>query len=456
MIKLYYILVNERMEKMAVSFKGGRHVKDNKLTASLEAKPIMPCKEHIYPMIQHIGVPVSPIVAVGDMVKVGQKIADSDAFMSSPIHASVSGKVTAIKKHEHPSGAMVEAIFIENDNFYTPIDNPRKIEDYKSLSPDELRSIIREAGIVGMGGAGFPTHIKLAPKTPIKYLIINAAECEPFITSDHRRMMENSEDIIDGIHILMYILGVKNAYIGIENNKRECIDSMRKAARYDESINIIAMKTKYPQGAEKVLVKTIAGRSIPIGKLPADVGCVVINLDTVYNISRSIRTGIPMTERIVTVTGDAINEPDNFIVPFGVPFSHLINEAKGFKEEPKKVIAGGPMTGSSQYNLEAPTVKTTSAIVSFVHPPHVYDADSPCIRCGRCVQNCPMQLMPNHLSDAALKKDVDKALKYNILDCMQCGVCSYVCPARKNLLANIKNIRPAALSAYRKEQENGK
>lgn len=435
---------------MAVSFKGGKHVKDYKITASCEARPLMPCQEHIYPVIQHIGAPNVPIVKVGDEVKVGQKIADSDAFMSSPIHSSVSGKVTAIKKHVHPSGNMVEAIFVENDSLYTPIDNPNIIEDYTKLEPAELIKIIREAGIVGMGGAGFPTHIKLAPKTTPKYLIVNGAECEPYITTDHRRMVENAEDIVDGIHIVMHILGVKSAYIGIENNKRKCMEALRKASRYDESINIISMKTKYPQGAEKVLVKTITGRSIPVGMLPADVGCVVINVETVYNISKTIRTGMPMTESLVTVSGDAINEPDNFIVPFGVPISFLIEQAKGFKCEPKKIIMGGPMTGTAQYTLDVPGIKTTSAILAFANPPQIYDEESPCIRCGRCVEMCPMNLMPNKLSKAALDEDVEKALKYNILDCMQCGVCSYVCPSKKNLLANIRNIRPAAMAEVRK------
>lgn len=441
---------------MAVSFKGGIHVKDNKITASCEAKPIMPCKEHIYPLVQHIGVPVSPVVKVGDTVKVGQKIADSDAFLSVPVHSSISGKVTAIKEHIHPSGARVDAIFVENDNLYTPIENPRAIEDYSALEPSELIGIIREAGIVGMGGAGFPTHVKLSSKEQPKYLIVNAAECEPYITSDHRRMVENPEDIIDGIHIVMHILGLKNAYIGIEKNKGECIDAMRKASRYDESINIITMKTKYPQGAEKVLVKTITGKNIPIAKLPADIGCIVINADTVYNISKAVRTGMPMTERIVTVSGDAIAEPDNFIVPFGVPISFLIDSAKGFKTEPKKIIIGGPMTGSSQFGLDAPTVKTSSAILAFANPPHVFEKDSPCIRCGRCVTHCPMQLVPYKLSQAAMNDDVDTALKYNVLDCMQCGVCSYVCPSRTNQMANIMNIKPAAISAFRKEQGNGK
>lgn len=440
---------------MAVSFKGGRHVKDNKITASREAKPIASCKEHIYPLVQHIGVPADPIVNVGDEVKVGQKIADNDAFMSVPIHSSVSGKVTAIKEHVHPSGAMVKSIFIENDELYTPIENPKKIDDYTALEPAELIKIIRDSGIVGMGGAGFPTHVKLSPKEAPKYLIINAAECEPYITSDHRRMLENADEIIDGIHIVMHILGLKNAYIGIENNKPDCIDSLRKASRYDESINIVPMKTKYPQGAEKVLVKTITGKSIPIAKIPADIGCIVINLDTIYNISRSVRTGMPMTERIVTVSGDAISEPDNFIVPFGVPISFIIEAAKGFKAEPKKVIIGGPMTGVSQFNLDAPTVKTSSAILAFENPPHVYDKDMPCIRCGRCVTHCPMQLMPFKLSKAALNNDVDTAMRYNVLDCMQCGVCSYVCPSKTNMMANIKNIRPAAITAYRKEHGNG-
>ena len=437
---------------MAISFKGGIHIHDHKETSGLEVKPLMPCPKHIFPLIQHIGTPIEPIVKVGDTVKVGQKIADAESYMAVPIHSSISGTVKEICNYVHPSGTMVKSIIIENDNLYTSID-AKPVDNLDDLSDEQLQWLVREGGLVGLGGAGFPTHVKLAPKKPIKFFIINGAECEPYLTADHRRMVENSEDVIKGIHLAMKILHIKQAYIGIEKNKSECINALKLAARYDESINIIPLKTKYPQGAEKTLLKAIAGINLPSSKIPADVGALIMNVDTVYELGRILTTGMPITERIVTVAGDAVTEPDNFRVPIGVPISFLFESAKGFKCEPKKVIMGGPMMGNAQYTLDVPVIKTTSAVLAFANPDTVYDPEGTCIRCGRCVRFCPMQLMPFKISEAGLKNNVDMALKYHIMDCMQCGICSYVCPTKTNLLANIRNIRPDAINALRKEHE---
>ena len=437
---------------MAISFKGGIHIHDHKDTAICEAKPLMPCPLHIFPLIQHIGAPVSPVVAVGDTVKVGQVIADTTEYFAVPVHSSISGVVKEIRDYPHPSGSMVQSILIENDNLYTPID-AKPVENIDALSKEELCRIVRDGGLVGLGGAGFPAHIKLAPKNPIKYFIINGAECEPYITADHRRMVENTAEVIDGIKIAMKILGVKEAYIGVEKNKPDCINALQLAVRYDESIKVMPMKTKYPQGAEKTLLKAIAGVNLPANKIPADVGALIMNVDTVFELGRIFKTGMPLTERIVTVSGDAVKEPDNFVVPLGVPLSFLFEAAKGFKEEPKKILMGGPMMGNAQYSADVPVIKTTSAVLALAHPDHVYDPNGVCIRCGKCARYCPMQLMPFKISQAGLNGDVDMALKYHIMDCMQCGVCSYICPTKTNLLANIRNIRPDAINALRKEKK---
>ena len=439
---------------MPLSFKGGLHIRDRKrLTNSCEAKPLMPCPVHIFPVTQHIGAPLNILVNKGDTVKVGDKIADADEYMAVPVHSSVSGTVLKIEKHIHPSGAMINSVFIENDMLYTPSENIHPIENIDSLSKRELLWVIREAGIVGLGGAGFPAHVKLDTDKEIKYLIINGAECEPYITADHRRMVENTEDVIFGIRTVMKILQPKNAYIGIETNKRECMDALKKALRYDESINIMPLKPKYPQGAEKMLIKAITGKNVPTGGLPADVGAIVFNIETVYKIGDAFKTGRPLTERIVTVSGNAVNDPSNFVVPLGVPASFMFEAAGGFKKEPKKIIMGGPMMGIAQFDLDFPVIKTTSSLLAFTEAEPAYDVNSPCIHCGKCVEHCPMRLMPNKLSDFAQKGDAESAEKYSILDCMQCGMCSYVCPARRHPLANIRTIRPVVIKNIRKRKE---
>lgn len=442
---------------MPLSFKGGLHIRDYKeFTNSYETKPLMPCDLHIFPITQHIGTPLNVLVKPGDVVKVGDKLADAEDYMAVPVHSSVSGTVQKIDSHLHPSGAMITSVFVENDKLYTPSESIRPVEDIDNLSKRQLLWIVRDAGIVGLGGAGFPAHIKLDTKNNIKFLIINGAECEPYITADHRRMIENTNEVIYGIKIAAKILGLKTSYIGIETNKRECIRAFKQNLRFDDSINIISLQTKYPQGAEKMLIKAITGKNVPINGLPADVGTIVMNVETVYAIGRAFKTGMPLTERIVTVSGDAVKEPSNFIVPFGVPASFLFESAGGFINEPKKIIFGGPMMGISQYSLDVPIIKTTSAVLAFSHPTSVYDAEAPCIRCGKCVIHCPMHLMPNKLSNFSIKGDAESAEKYNILDCIQCGMCSYICPAKKNLLANIRNMRPVVMKNMRQKKEAAK
>lgn len=422
---------------MLKTFKGGFHIRDYKsLTNQITPAGIKDCPEHIYPLQQHIGAVLTPIVKIGDRVKAGQKIAQSDAFMSVPLHSSVSGTVKAIKPWPHPSGAEIDAVIIENDGLYTPDESMKPAQG--NLTKEELLEIIKEKGIVGMGGAGFPAHIKLNPKTPVDRLIINGAECEPYITSDHRRMLENADEITDGIKLCMKILGVDKAYIGIEANKPDCEKALRPHIA-GTGIETVMLKTKYPQGAEKQLIYAVTKRMVPSGKLPADAGAVVVNIDTAYRISRAVRKGEPVTERIITVAGDkVVASPTNLRVRTGVPFSFVFEQAGGFTDEPKKVIMGGPMMGIAQFTLEAPVIKTTSALLAFGAPEETFNQNLTCIRCGKCVEHCPMHLMPLNLNRCSRERKWESAEKFHIMDCIECGLCSYVCPAEQNLLHHIR------------------
>lgn len=442
---------------MKATFKGGFHVRDYKeLTKDIPTSALPDCEMHVYPMRQHIGAPIKPLVKIGDKVKVGQKIADSEEFVSAPVHSSVSGTVTDIKPYFHDSGTMVEAIFVENDKEYTVSEDvcPKNPEN---MTKEEILSVIREAGIVGMGGAGFPTHVKLSPRTKVDYVIVNGAECEPYITSDHRYMLENADDIIYGLKAAMKALDLTEGHIGIEVNKMNGIASLKSSSEFNEHIHIIQLKTKYPQGAEKQLIKAVTGRNVPAGKLPADAGAVVINVATAVAVANAFKTGMPAIMKNVTVSGDAINTPSSFRVRTGVPVSFLIEQAGGFKKEPQKLISGGPMMGITQYNTDYPVTKTTSSVLALLNPPKTYDPDSPCIRCGKCVDHCPMRLMPLKLVAAAKKDDLEMAERYNVLECIECGLCSYICPANKNLLQFIRMIKPEVMRKKREEaQNNGK
>lgn len=442
---------------MAATFKGGFHIRDYKeLTKDIETHALPDCDVHIFPMRQHIGAPLKAIVNVGDKVTVGQKIADSKEFVSAPVHSSVSGTVTDIKPYFHDSGTMVDSIFVENDKIYTVSDSVRP-RDYKTMSREKILSVIRESGIVGMGGAGFPTHIKLSPKAKVDYVIVNGAECEPYITSDHRYMLENADDIIYGLKVAMKVLGLDKGYIGIELNKKNGIESLKNSNEFEGNIHIIELKTKYPQGAEKQLIKAVTGRHVPAGKLPSDSGAVVINIATSVAIATAFKTGMPAIEKNVTISGDAVNKPSNFRARTGIPVSFLIEQACGFKETPQKIISGGPMMGITQYNLDYPVTKTTSSVLALLHAQKTYDAEAPCIRCGKCVEHCPMRLMPLKLAAASKKDDLETAERYNVLECIECGLCSYICPANKNLLQHIRMIKPEVMKKKREESvRNGK
>lgn len=440
---------------MSYTFKGGLHINDHKeLTNACAIKKLNGCDVHIFPLQQHIGAVTKPVVKPGDRVLAGQKIADSDVFMSVPVHSSVSGTVREIKSYIHPNGAKVNAVFIENDFKYESCESIKHVSDIDKMSKEEMLDVIREKGIVGMGGAGFPTFIKLNPRTKVDYVIVNGAECEPYITSDHRRMLENTDEIIDGLGIAMKILGLKKGYIGIEMNKQDAAEVISKRLEGRSDIEVKMLKTKYPQGAEKQLIKAITKRSVPTGRLPADAGVVVLNIDTVYSVSRAFRLGMPPRRRVVTVTGDCVKSPGNYEVPLGVPFSYLFDAAGGFTSEPKKIIMGGPMMGLSQYSMDAPVIKTTSALLAFSEIQEIYNETLPCIRCGKCVDYCPMHLMPLNLARFSASDNLEMAEKYHITDCMECGLCSYVCPASRNPVQFIRIGKQAVIQ--KKRNQGGK
>lgn len=439
---------------MAFTFRGGLHIPDRKTaTNQIPIEKAEGAPVHIYPVIQHIGAPLEPKVAVGDKVCVGDVLADSDAFVSVPVHSSVSGVVKEIKAYPHPSGNMVNSIFVENDNLYTVSSNV-KPKDPDSMTKEEMLKVIHDAGIMGMGGAGFPTHVKLNPPQDkkITHVIVNGAECEPYLTSDHRRMLETPDVIIDGLKICMKLLGLDKGYIGVESNKADAVRELKRVK--DESIEVVTLITKYPQGAEKQLINAITGRQVPSGGLPADAGAIVMNIDTVTNISRAFRTGMPVITRIVTMSGDCIKEPKNFEVRTGMPIEKLIELSGGFSKEPEKVIIGGPMMGMAQHTLDVPVIKTTSAILALSKAETIYDADTACIRCGKCVDCCPMRLMPLYINKYIKEGNLEMAEKYNVLDCIECGVCSYLCPGMQSPLNNIRVAKQQILENRRKN--NGK
>ncbi len=419
-----------------LTFKKGIHPQDRKdLSMHKAIQDLLPKGNLVFPMSQHIGAPCDPLVKKGDRVLLGQKIGESKAFVSAPIYSSVSGTVKEVAPRLHTNGTMVMCIIVENDNIYEEVVTLTPHSDYSNLSKSELVGIIKEAGIVGMGGAGFPTHIKLTPPEGkvIDSIIINAAECEPYLTCDHRMMLEKTTEIVEGLKIILQMFPGVKGYIAIENNKPDSIKAITKASENIANVQVTPMQTKYPQGAEKQLIYAITGRELPSGKLPADVGCIVQNVDTVYEIYNAVVNGKPLTERVLTVTGEAIKEPLNLRVKFGTSISEVIEAAGGFIEDPVKVISGGPMMGTALSSLDVPVIKGTSGVLCLTKEQARLEEESSCIRCGKCMSVCPMFLNPTKLNSLVLRGDYETFEAIHGMDCIECACCSYACPAKRHL-----------------------
>ena len=436
------------------TFKGGVHPYEGKeLSAEKPVEAIKPGKELIYLLSQHIGAPAKPIVAKGDRVLVGQKIAEAGGFVSAPIHASVSGTVSRIEKRKNATGGYVDAIVIENDDLYESVSFEEA--DPEALSREEILNRIREGGVVGMGGAGFPTAVKLSPKDPsvVDHILVNGSECEPYLTSDYRCMLEFPEKIVGGLEIILKLFNPEcKGVICIEDNKPKAIEVMRKAAAGKSRISVAVMKTKYPEGAERCLINAITGRYVNSRMLPADAGCVVDNIDTVIAVYEAVKYGKPVIDRVFTVSGDAPVNPRNFRVPVGMNYAEIIEAEGGFKATPEKVISGGPMMGFALYDLNIPVTKTSGAITAFLQDEVSRSTPSACINCGRCVKGCPARLLPCRLADFAEHNDEKSFEEYYGLECVNCGSCSYSCPAKRPLAAEINMMRQTVLANKRKKK----
>ena len=423
--------------KQKKRIKGGVKTPHYKNTAKSETK-IMPTPEKIeIPMLHHIGAPCTPTVKKGDEVMVGMLIGDSSAFVSAPIHSSVSGTVIDVKKRLYANGSNVDSVIIKSDGLQTV--DPDIKPPVVNTKEDFLKAV-RASGLVGLGGAGFPAHVKLNPPKDkkIDYLLINAAECEPYITSDYRETIENSWNVISGINVVMDFLGIENVIIGVEDNKPTTIKILNDIADTDKKITAVSLKSIYPQGAEKMLIYALTGRIVPAGGLPMDVGVIVMNVTSVSFIAKYLKTGMPLVKKRLTVDGAVIKEPSNVEVLIGTYIKDLVDFCGGFTEEPYKVLMGGPMMGLAQYTVDTPVLKQNNAILAFNKKQSMLPEQTACIRCGNCIRSCPMSLMPQQLDLFSEAQDVEELQKYNIASCIECGSCSYVCPAKRHLVQSIK------------------
>lgn len=436
------------------TFKGGVHPYDGKdLAKDQPIRRIKPKEILVYPLSQHIGAPASPIVAVGDTVLRGQKIAEAGGFVSAPVFASVSGTVKAIEPRHVATGDLVNSIIIENDGEMKETDF-HGVEDVASLSKEQIIEKVKEAGVVGMGGAGFPTHVKLSPKEPdkIEFIIANCAECEPYLTADYRRMLENPEELIGGMKIVLRLFDHAKGILGVEDNKPDCIQKLKELTKDEERIEVMPLKTKYPQGGERQLIYATTGRAINSKMLPADAGCIVDNVETLVAINRAVKEGKPVMDRIFTITGDVVANPGNFEYCIGMSYAEILEEAGGFKEDPEKMISGGPMMGFAVFSLEIPTTKTSSSLLCFKKDDVSASEVTACINCGRCVSVCPEQIVPSRLAKMSQFHDSESFEKWNGMECIECGSCSYICPAKRPLAQYIKTMKKQILAERRKKQ----
>lgn len=436
-----------------LTFKGGIHPNDGKSLAKDKAiVEVKPTGDLVYPLSQHIGAPSSPCVGVGDQVLKGQKIAEAGGFVSAPVYASVSGTVKSIEPRFNATGSKVNCIIIENDGEYKEIEYP-SVKPLDELSKEEILNLIGDAGIVGMGGAGFPTRVKLSPKEPdkIDYIIANCAECEPYITADYRRMLETPEELVEGMKVILKLFDNAKGLFGIEDNKPDCIEKLKELTKDEPRMEVLALKTKYPQGAERQLIYATTGRAINSTMLPADAGCVVDNVETIISVYQAVIKGRPSMERVVTVSGDGVKSPGNFKALFGTNQRELVEAAGGFNGEPEKVISGGPMMGFAMFTLDTPITKTSSSILCLTKDEVAEYKPSACINCGRCVDVCPSRIIPSRLADYAERHDEATFTKFDGLECVECGSCSFVCPAKRPLKQSIGSMRKIALANKKKK-----
>ena len=436
------------------TFKGGIHPYEGKELSENKPVQVLTSKgEMVFPMAQHIGAPAKPLVAKGDRVLVGQKIGEAGGFISANVICSVSGTVKAVEPRLMVNGTMVTSVIVENDGLDEKIEHFGEDRDYTKLSKDEIRNIVKEAGIVGLGGAGFPTNVRLSPKddSKIDYILVNGAECEPYLTSDYRMMLEEPESIVGGLKVILSLFDNAKGVIGIENNKPEGIKKLQELVKDEPRIEVCPLLTKYPQGGERSLIYAITGRKVNSSMLPADAGCIVDNIDTVIAIYNAVCKQTPLIRKIITVTGDAIVNPQNFSVRLGTNYQELLEAAGGFKADPEKVISGGPMMGMSLFSLDLPVTKTSSALTCFSKDMVAAQEPTPCIRCGRCVSACPSHIVPPIMMQAALRGDCDAFEKVNGMECMECGSCTYVCPAKRPLTQAFKDMRKQVAANRRKK-----
>lgn len=436
---------------MARAFFGGVHPKGEKeLSRDAAPVPIRPKTVTIF-LSQHIGAPCRPLVRVGDRVTLGQKLGDGEG-LCAPVHASVSGTVVAVEPRPHPGGTDMPAVVLENDGRDTLCPTIQKRESPLTLPPDELIAIIREAGITGMGGAGFPTGAKLASAVgKVDTVLVNGAECEPYITADDRLMRQTPERVLGGLRVICRILQPKRAVVGIERNKPEAIAAMRAAAGGEAEV--LALRVRYPQGAEKQLIQAATGRQVPPGGLPAAVGCAVFNAATCAAIYDAVYDGMPLVRRIVTVTGRTLARPSNLLAPIGTPFSELVEACGGFREPPERIFVGGPMMGIAQHTLDAATIKGNNALTCFAASERRRRAAAHCIRCGKCIDVCPMHLTPVFLFRAQQRGSIEALERGNVLDCIECGSCAYICPAGLELVQSFRTAKKIIRDAQRREAE---
>lgn len=434
-----------------LTFKGGVHPYDGKeLSKDVAVRKILPKGEVVIPLAQHIGAPATPVVEVGQRVLKGELIAEASGFISANIHSSVSGTIKKIEQRLVPNGSKVLSIVIENDEQYEEFEYETNEGPW---SKEYIREAVKDCGVVGLGGACFPTNVKLTPKDEdaIDYVIINAAECEPYITADYRRLVEQPQEMIEGLKIMLMLFKNAKGVIAVEINKPDVIENLKKLTANEDRIKVAELKTKYPQGSERHIIYAVTKRKINSSMLPADAGCIVDNVDTVYNIYQAVKFHKPLTERIVTVSGDGIKEPCNLLVPFGTSHAQLVEEAGGMDDNVEKIISGGPMMGQAMFTLDVPVIKGSSSLLAFKNDDIAHATMTNCLNCGKCAQVCPEGLICAKIAHAAAADDMEAFVKMHGMECIECGTCNFICPANRNITQSVRTMKRKVLAERRKK-----